>query len=87
MPTSKRFRATRNRSRPGQQEIAAVSKRFSELSDYDTKATAVVYFASGSTAIQPKDKASLQELARTVVNLTGYIIPVKVFPIPRATHL
>jgi outer membrane protein OmpA-like peptidoglycan-associated protein len=66
-----------------QQQIAAnqqdVNKRFSELSDYDTKGTATVYFATGSTAIPAKDKASLTELAHNAVNLTGYIIQVKGF--------
>jgi OOP family OmpA-OmpF porin len=61
------------------QEVQDVSKRFSELSDYDTKATAEVYFASGSTTIPDKDKTSLQELAHNAVNLTGYIIQVKGF--------
>jgi OmpA-OmpF porin, OOP family len=66
-----------------QQQIAAnqqdVNKRLSELSDYDTKGTATVYFATGSTAIPAKDKAALTELAHNAVNLTGYIIQVKGF--------
>jgi OmpA-OmpF porin, OOP family len=60
-----------------QQEIEATNKRFSELSDYDTKAVVDVYFASGSTAISSTDKEKLMELARNAVNLTGYIIQVK----------
>jgi OmpA-OmpF porin, OOP family len=61
------------------QEIEATNKRFSELTDYDTKATINVYFASGSTAIPAGDKQKLMDLARNAVNLTGYIIQVKGF--------
>lgn len=62
-----------------QQEIEATNKRFSELTDYDTKADLNVYFASGSTKISPSDRQKLMELARNAVNLTGYIIQVKGF--------
>ena len=62
-----------------QQNIQDVNKRFSELSDYDTKHTASVYFASGSSAISSKDKDALNQLAHDAVNLTGYIVQVKGF--------
>ena len=62
-----------------QQDIQDVNKRFSELSDYDTKHTASVYFASGSSAISTKDKDALNQLAHDAVNLTGYIVQVKGF--------
>ena len=62
-----------------QQELQDVNKRFSELSDYDTKFTATAYFAVGSTAVSAKDKAALMQLAKDAVNLTGYIIQVKGF--------
>jgi OOP family OmpA-OmpF porin len=58
---------------------AATSKRFSELSEYDTKAEIDVHFASGSTKISPEDAAALDKLAHDAVNLTGYIIQVKGF--------
>ena len=60
-----------------QQEIEAQTKRFSELSEYDTKAKAAVYFASGSTTISASDQAALTELATAATSLTGYIIQVK----------
>ena len=60
-----------------QQEIEAQNKRFSELSEYDTKAKAVVYFATGSTTISASDQAALTELATAATSLTGYIIQVK----------
>jgi OOP family OmpA-OmpF porin len=62
-----------------QQEIAATNKRFSELSEYDTKGTATVLFASGSTVISAKGKEDLSQLAHSAVGTTGYIIQVKGF--------
>src|ERR1700741_3714362 len=55
------------------------SKRFSELSEYDTKDQLDVRFASGSTAISAADQEALKKLAHNAVNLTGYIIQVKGF--------
>ena len=59
-----------------EQEIEDVSKRFADLTEFDTKGEAAVYFKSGSTAISTKDKTALTDLAHTSVNLTGYIIQV-----------
>jgi OOP family OmpA-OmpF porin len=55
------------------------SKRFSELSEYDTKDQLDVRFASGSTTVSPADQEALTKLAHNAVNLTGYIIQVKGF--------
>lgn len=60
-------------------EIESVSKRFSNLTEFDTKAEMSVFFSSGSKALSAKDKAALMDLARNAVNLTGYIIQVKGF--------
>jgi OOP family OmpA-OmpF porin len=60
-------------------EAAETSKRFSELSDYDTKAQLDVHFASGSIEISEADQEALKKLAQNAVNLTGYIIQVKGF--------
>jgi OOP family OmpA-OmpF porin len=62
-----------------QQDIQEASKRFSELSEYDTKATATVYFQTGSYTISDSDKAALTLLAQTAVGTKGYIIQVKGF--------
>jgi OOP family OmpA-OmpF porin len=62
-----------------QQDIQQNSKRFSELSEYDTKGDAVVNFAIGSAVISAKDKATLKQLAQTATGLTGYLIQVKGF--------
>jgi OmpA-OmpF porin, OOP family len=62
-----------------QQEIQATTKRFSELSEYDTKGDAVVNFAVGSSVISASDKAALKQLAQSAIGLTGYIIQVKGF--------
>ncbi len=62
-----------------QQDIQATTKRFNELSEYDTKGQATVNFAVGSTAISTSDKAELKQLAQSATGLTGYIIQVKGF--------
>ena len=53
------------------------SKRFSELSEYDTKGQFDVRFASGSTNISLEGEQGLTKLAHSAVNQTGYIIQVK----------
>jgi len=58
---------------------AETSKRFSELSEYDTKDQLDVHFASGSTKISAADQEALNKLAHNAVNLKGYIIQVKGF--------
>lgn len=62
-----------------QQEIQDVSKRFSDLTEFDTKGEATVYFATGSKSIPDKDKAALTDLAHNAAGLTGYLIEVKGF--------
>ena len=57
----------------------AVNKRFADLTDYDTKESVTVYFASGSTSISQKDKDALAQLGRDATNLKGYIVEVKGF--------
>jgi OOP family OmpA-OmpF porin len=56
---------------------AETSKRFSELSEYDTKAEINVKFVSGSTEISAAAQQDLKKLAHDAVNQTGYIIQVK----------
>jgi outer membrane protein OmpA-like peptidoglycan-associated protein len=58
-------------------EAAEASKRFAELSEYDTKDKLDVHFASGSTKISPADQEALKKLAHDAANLKGYIIQVK----------
>jgi OmpA-OmpF porin, OOP family len=60
-----------------QQEIQATTQRFSELTEYDTKSTAAIYFASGSDTISPSDQTALTQLAQAAVGLKGYIVQVK----------
>jgi outer membrane protein OmpA-like peptidoglycan-associated protein len=62
-----------------QQKIQANTKRFSELSEYDTKADISVNFSVGSSVISANDKAALSKLAQDAVGTTGYIIQVKGF--------
>jgi outer membrane protein OmpA-like peptidoglycan-associated protein len=58
---------------------AETSKRFADLSEYDTKDQLDVHFASGSTKVPAADQEALKKLAHNAVNLTGYIIQVKGF--------
>jgi OmpA-OmpF porin, OOP family len=62
-----------------QQQIQDTTKRFSELSEYDTKADISVNFAVGKSVISGDDKAALAKLAKDAVGTTGYIIDVKGF--------
>jgi OmpA-OmpF porin, OOP family len=55
------------------------SKRFSDLTEYDTKDQLDVNFASGSAKISAEDQETLNKLAHNAVNLKGYIIQVKGF--------
>src|SRR5271169_5700122 len=61
------------------QEIAETTKRFSELTEYETKGDITVNFAVGSSVISQQDRAALMQLAHDAVNLTGYIVQVKGF--------
>jgi len=58
---------------------AETSKRFSDLSEYDTKDQLDVQFASASSDISAADQEGLKKLAQNAVNLKGYIIQVKGF--------
>ena len=60
-----------------QQDIQDTTKRFSQLSEYDTRSKAVVYFATSSSTISPKDQEALTLLAQSAIGLAGYIIQVK----------
>ncbi|MGB8987404.1 MAG: OmpA family protein [Candidatus Sulfotelmatobacter sp.] len=62
-----------------QQDIEATTKRFSELSEYDTKGEVNVNFAVGKSTISAADKSALLALAHDAVGLTGYIVQVKGF--------
>jgi OmpA-OmpF porin, OOP family len=62
-----------------QQQIEATTKRFSELTEYDTKGDLNIDFAVGKSIISVDGKAALSKLARDAANMTGYIIQVKGF--------
>jgi outer membrane protein OmpA-like peptidoglycan-associated protein len=59
-----------------QAEQAALSKRFGELGDYDVKATATVYFAVNSSAVNAKGQQDLQALAAQAKQINAYMIQV-----------
>jgi outer membrane protein OmpA-like peptidoglycan-associated protein len=59
-----------------QAEQAAAAKRFGELGDYDTKATATVYFAVNSHTINAKGQQDLQALCAQAKQINAYMIQV-----------
>lgn len=61
------------------ENAVATSKRFAELSEYETKAEVNVTFASGSAKVSAADQEALKKLAHDAVNMTGYIVQVKGF--------
>lgn len=62
-----------------QQSIQDVSKRFSELSEYDVKGAVTIHFASSSATIPDDEKGLLVETAKRAIGLKGYVIEVAGF--------
>jgi OmpA-OmpF porin, OOP family len=56
-----------------------VSRRFSDLADYEVKNKATIYFASGKSTLGADDKAALSKLAAEATKLSGCIIEVQGF--------
>jgi len=60
-------------------EVEEANKRFSQLTDWDTKGVAIMTFPTGSAAISADGKAALQQLASSAKTMKGYLIQVKGF--------
>lgn len=60
-----------------QKDITETNQRFNDLSDYEVKAGAKVYFTPGSDKISDQDKAALTQLAAVAKPLSGYVVQVK----------
>lgn len=60
-------------------EVEEANKRFSQLTDWDTKGVAIMTFPTGSAAISADGKAALQQLASNAKTMKGYLIQVKGF--------
>lgn len=56
-----------------------VDKRFSELADYDVKKNVSVNFNTGSSTLDEKDKAALNDLAASAKAIPGFLIQVQGF--------
>ena len=69
--------ASQKEIQANQQEILETTKRFNDLTDYDTKADTKVTFAIGSSMISAEGQAALTALAKQTVNLKGYIVQVQ----------
>ncbi len=61
------------------QEEQMLSKRVSELDDYDVRETVTVYFDTGSTTLSAKAKSDLDELAKKTLGTPGYMVEVTGF--------
>ena len=77
------IQANQQQIQANQQQLAQVSseeaelhKRFSELSDYDVKYTATVYFPINGYALSEQAKRDLRVLATNAASLKGYVIQV-----------
>ena len=86
MPTGQQLQATQQQVQANQQGVqkaevdqAALSKRFSELSDYDVKGQSTVYFAVNSTELSAQSKQDLKTLATSALSLQGYMIQIAGF--------
>jgi OOP family OmpA-OmpF porin len=62
-----------------EKEIENVNKRFSDLSDYETKDTATLYYEVGASELNAKQKAELTDLAQKTSALNGYLVQVAGF--------
>lgn len=60
-------------------DVEEANKRFSQLTDWDTKGVAIMTFPTGSAAISADGKAALQQLATSAKTMKGYLIQVKGF--------
>jgi OmpA-OmpF porin, OOP family len=76
LANQQKIMANQQQIEKSQAEQAAMSKRFGELGDYDTKATATVYFAVNSSAVNAKGKQDLQALAAQAKQINAYMIQV-----------
>lgn len=54
----------------------SLKNRMNNMGTYDTRATATVYFANGSTVIDAKGKADLNALAAQTKGINGYMVQV-----------
>jgi outer membrane protein OmpA-like peptidoglycan-associated protein len=61
------------------QGVTDVNGRVSDLDNYDTKYSEVVYFRINSAVLSPDDKRKLDELAQKALNEKGYIVEVAGF--------
>ncbi len=62
-----------------QQDIQDTNKRFNDLSDYEVKGGADVFFPPGGDKLSEQDKAALTQLAGLAKGMNGYLIQVKGF--------
>lgn len=62
-----------------QADIETANKRFSDLTDWDTKGVAMMTFPTGSAKLSDDGKAALTKMAQDAKPLKGYLIQVRGF--------
>jgi OmpA-OmpF porin, OOP family len=59
-----------------EQEVERVNKRFSNLTDYDEKASLTLYYPVGGSKLDEKQQAELADLAKKAAGFQGYLVQV-----------
>ena len=62
-----------------QQGLQELTQRRSDLTDYDVRSTAFIYFPVGSSSLSPLARNQLLQVATNAQRLKGYLIQVKTY--------
>lgn len=71
------IRSNQQDIRSNQQGVEQLNQRFSDLTDYEVRYTALVYFPVGSSALSAQDRNQLMQVAKNAMNLKGYLLEVR----------
>jgi OOP family OmpA-OmpF porin len=63
--------------RTNQEGVEQLNQRFADLTDYEVRSTAFVYFSTGSAALSSQARNQLMQVARNALKLKGYLLEVK----------
>ena len=63
--------------RNNQQGVQQLNQRFSDLSDYEVRYTALIYFPTGSASLSSQSRSQLMQVARNALKLKGYLLEVR----------
>ena len=74
-----RIQVNRQDISTNQQGLQQLTQRFSDLTDYDVRSTAFVYFPVGSSSLSPQARNELLQVASNAQRHKGYLIQVKAY--------